>query len=74
MWLININMPAGIVDNLAEVIVYVTLELPITYLRILLDGNPRCNSFWDRVVSKAFRHLEHWEGGFFSLAGRVYLS
>jgi len=57
----------------SEILHYSLMDLPFTYLGLLVGGNPSRCSFWEPVLSKIRKKLSVWKGKNLSLAGRLFL-
>lgn len=50
-----------------------TQKLPLNYLGMPLDANPRCKRMWQPVVDKFKKKLALWKSRCLSFAGRLTL-
>ena len=71
--ILGINIEDDLIHNLATITTCEVGVWPISYLGLLLGGNPRNIAFWDPVVNKVVKRLDGWKKAFLSRGGRLTL-
>ena len=56
-------------SSLASVLDCRVSEWPLSYLGLLLGGNPKTIGFWDLMVERILRRLDGWKKAFLSWEG-----